>query len=1183
MGCLVLTEAEVQRIRRQLEEFPWYRRVFAGFRERVDEWIERKPEIPVEKGRAFWESCPNDGTLLVFDPYDRYTHRCPKCGTNWSDEKYNGAWVRIFQDWLQRRAIEAGILYRVLGGEKYAEVVRDALVHYADHYEEYPLANNLLGPTRLFQSTYLEAFWLNDMVVAYDLVSESPCFAPEDHAKIRQLFYASTAIIRSFDERISNRQAFNNVGMGAVALLYDDAELLEHVLRGPSGFEFQLQASLLEDGLWYEGENYHFATLDHLLNLAELARHRDIDLYTPLRPMFEGPLKLMYPDFTFPSRKDGWFGRGILYHKDIYELGYARYRDERMGGLLSQAYEEAGGREELGWRAFLYCEPVLPKLALAQLRTQTCENMPGTGAAVIRRDEGGTYASVEYGHYGGGHGHPDRLHLSFFDQGKLWLLDPGTGWYHVPELSWYRSTLAHNTVVVDGVSQAPREGVLTAFGDAGHFQVSQAQVDDVYPGVDMRRTLCLGQDFLLDVVDIWSEQEHVYDWVIHTRAAVEMQAGCTAQPCPEGLGQRDGYEYLRNVQRWDGDRLDAVLSWDDARLRVVQLPSSSIYTARTLGIPLQEEIPNHTIVARRRGATTRFATCIFRNQENMDRAELREVRPGCYEIALGDRVAAVYVGDDKGVVIQASSGGEPQGLYWFGRQNFATEFLEVAGDRVLPCASLVSLGDGTWKLNVPAEFGRVTFRGWQVEWHLQVQDAAVEIQQAPGSLTAVQRQAVSIWLDEKLQGGPVRFYRGCVNTLVYYVGYYGAPDEVESQIVLPEGWQLVDSRCTTMQAVGRYEVTVRVPSTGASGDRAAVVIAAGERRKVVPVQLEAPVRAAWAVDSSADGPRVNVTVTSLLDRDCTVNVQLHAPWLSDQPTATALRMVPGSVGVVGLELPLKPTPAPDWERIAAAFHKLDSHFELPGLSASGEYPVYALIEVDGFQGKSLARLPLYWAVPAGADAAPWVSLNRGEQAYWTEVPYQGEEDCSAQAAVTWDDRGMHLWCRVLDDVHVTDANEDDLYENDSVQVYFDFRDHNRGDHNFGPGVAAYILAPDDSKSRLRIQVIAGNREISNRDAKAPWVTVDNVVGHVKKAQSGYEIRCFFPYSSLGVPPIQPGDVVGFDFAVSDNDGTWYRKYQLVWSGSRGRRCYIRGSYHNPAEFGWLIAVGEDGDGLCASQ
>ena len=83
--------------------------------------------------------------------------------------------------------------------------------------------------------------------------------------------------------------------------------------------------------------------------------------------------------------------------------------------------------------------------------------------------------------------------------------------------------------------------------------------------------------------------------------------------------------------------------------------------------------------------------------------------------------------------------------------------------------------------------------------------------------------------------------------------------------------------------------------------------------------------------------------------------------------------------------------------------------------------------------------------------------------------------------------------------------------------------------------------------------------------------------------SGYQIRCFFPYSSLGVPPLKPGRVVGFDFAVSDNDGTWYRKYQLVWSGSRGRRCYIRGSYHSPAEYGWLIAGGKEGEGLCASR
>lgn len=1181
MGSLVLTEREVRRIRTQLEKYNWYRRIFQGFQARVDEWVARKPEIPVEKGRAFWESCPNDGTMLIFDPYDRYTHRCPKCGTNWTDEKFHGAWVRIFQDWLQKRSVEAGILYRILGNEAYAQAVRDTLVFIADHYEEYPLANNLLGPTRLFQSTYLEAFWLFDMVAAYDLVSEAPCFSQTDHAKVKQLFYASTEIIRSFDERISNRQAFNNVGMGAVALLYDDEELLEHVLRGPSGFEFHLRASLLEDGLWYEGENYHFATLHHLLNLVEMARHRDIDLYTPLRPMFEGPLKLMYPDFTFPSRKDGWFGRGIWYYKDIYELGYARYQDERMGGLLSQAYEAFGGRDKLDWRAFLYCNPELPKLPLTRLRTQTSETMPGTGAAVIRRDEGSAYASMEYGHYGGGHGHPDRLHLSYFDQGRLWFLDPGTGWYHVPELAWYRSTLAHNTVVVDGVSQDPREGILTAFGDTGDFQVSQALVRDVYPGVDMRRTLCLGKDFLFDVMDVWSREEHVYDWVVHTRAQVEMDTADEAQTLPDGLGARDGYEYLKDVKQWNGTGLDAVLSWDDAKLRIVQLPASTIYTAQTLGIPLQEEIPMNSIVARRTGAKTRFVTCIFRNKDNFHRAALREARPGCYEIAVGNSITRVYLDSDNGVVIQEEVNGELQGLHWFGRQSFQTDCLDVTGDRVLPWGALVSAGGGMWQLNVPKNFGKVVFSGWQDGWQLQVDEGAAAVLLAPGKVTVVQQQGVPIWLDEHLHGSEVRFYRGCANTFVYYVGRYSGSGH-DPRIDLPPGWYVQSTRSTQVDTVQRHELTV-VVSSGTAQERGEIAVTAGETTKTFPVVVEAPVKVRWNVCSSPEGPVVSADVISRLERTVQVTVQLHAPWLAEQPVVKEFELESGEVGRVDLPLPIEPPPVPDWQGMVKDFHELDTYFSLPGLTASGEFPVYVLVQVEDFRGKSLARLPLYWAVPEGVGAAQKVRLNRGEQAYWTEVPYQGETDCSGEAEVTWDEAGIYLRCTVQDDVHISDANEDDLYENDSVQIYFDFRTDKRGDRNFSPGVAAYILAPDAAKEHLKVQVIAGNREISNRDAKAPWVTAENVEGEVHSTPSGYQIRCFFPYSSLGVPPLKPGRVVGFDFAVSDNDGTWYRKYQLVWSGSRGRRCYIRGSYHSPAEYGWLIAGGKEGEGLCASR
>ena len=79
--------------------------------------------------------------------------------------------------------------------------------------------------------------------------------------------------------------------------------------------------------------------------------------------------------------------------------------------------------------------------------------LEGQGLAVLR--DGERYASLECGSYGGGHGHPDRLHLTLHADGVHWLPDPGTGSYVARDLFWYRSTLAHNAPRLDGVSQPP--------------------------------------------------------------------------------------------------------------------------------------------------------------------------------------------------------------------------------------------------------------------------------------------------------------------------------------------------------------------------------------------------------------------------------------------------------------------------------------------------------------------------------------------------------------------------------------------------------------------------------------------------------------------------------------------------------------------------------------------------------
>ena len=48
-----------------------------------------------------------------------------------------------------------------------------------------------------------------------------------------------------------------------------------------NGFVFQMNTSVTEDGMWYENSwGYHFYTLSAMVQIAEWARHLDIDLWT---------------------------------------------------------------------------------------------------------------------------------------------------------------------------------------------------------------------------------------------------------------------------------------------------------------------------------------------------------------------------------------------------------------------------------------------------------------------------------------------------------------------------------------------------------------------------------------------------------------------------------------------------------------------------------------------------------------------------------------------------------------------------------------------------------------------------------------------------------------------------------------------------------------------------------------
>jgi hypothetical protein len=243
------------------------------------------------------------------------------------------------------------------------------------------------------------------------------------------------------------------------------------------------------------------------------------------------------PDLTFPARKDSRYGISLAQpmYLELWEIGLSRLvRGEQyavsgndltkwLGALYRipapepepfESYlHDAGGlprtahraRLSLSWWSLLEMLPVLPD--------ETDPWTPGSvlletqGLAVLRT--GGRYAALECGLYGGGHGHPDRLHLTLHADGVHWLPDPGTGSYVSHDLLWYRSTLAHNAPRLDGASQPPGDAVCEMFD----VQDDWAWVRGRYGGV--ARTLVSGPTYLVDVLELTGREERTVELAWH--------------------------------------------------------------------------------------------------------------------------------------------------------------------------------------------------------------------------------------------------------------------------------------------------------------------------------------------------------------------------------------------------------------------------------------------------------------------------------------------------------------------------------------------------------------------------------------------------------------------------------------------------------------------------------------------
>lgn len=610
----LLTKQDVPRILEAVQKSPEAKAVYDGLKQRADSWLTKTPQYPDRGGQWWhWYTCKAcGGKLVTKSPTE---HVCADCGKMYTGWPYDDVVLDREHSALAGAIRDCGVMFTLTGNKAYAAKAREILMGYAERYLNYPLhdingkpnkGGGRVGPQTLDEST-----WLIPVVQGFDCIYDTLSAEDVKYLADKMLLPAAW-LIHDHQWGIHNICCWHDSAYGLVGLALAEPTLAADAISGPKGFHQQVEKGISDDGLWYEGAwGYHYYTMMALNPIAVAAHNIGIDVYSErYKRMYDAPLKFMAPKGELPAFHDSGTSNA-LGSGNLYEIAYARWQDPIHLLPVIQA-----GRKSL--ETLLYGAPLG---ATPEFKLQSTV-FPAAGWAILRSGDVGTsladkhipqnYLALDFGPHGGGHGHPDKLSFVFYGKGTLLAEDPGCIAYGNPaHQGWFRQSVSHNTVVVNGKSQQACTGEtqFASFGDG--IGIFSARADGAYPGVRLRRTVALIGDRLIDVFLCQAtEGEATFDWCYHNRGAFE--SVLPLQPMTAGP-TGDGYSWAKEWRQaganqewtavWRGDKAPSV-----AFAQAASDGSREVLSAIGMGNPTKIKVP--FVVSRQKGKSALFCSAM---------------------------------------------------------------------------------------------------------------------------------------------------------------------------------------------------------------------------------------------------------------------------------------------------------------------------------------------------------------------------------------------------------------------------------------------------------------------------------------------------------------------------------------------------------------------------------------------
>lgn len=601
---------------RERRSSPAFRNAYLLLESEAKAFLDEKLH-PQDRPAGYYHNyfCPDHAVELAFDAESPNAHRCPRDGRVFSGEPYDSAWRWFVNNRLSNMAYRLALMWQWDANGAYLTRCREILLAYAERYPGYPIERELpYGWGKVANHSLDEAVWLIPIARAYDLVREFLSVRERTLIETNLLALAAEHIQGQKFHRIHNIECWHNAAMAAVGICLDDAGFQKMALEDRFGFHHQLREGVLDDGMWWEGSSsYHFYTLAALIAHIQVLENNGARLHDDdrLKAMFRAPVLLAFPDFRLPATNDCWYFSSLLSDvchgvppaESFYEVAYGWYGEPDFARILERNYAR---RPRTAVESLLYGEE-LPDSG-GEFDSESAVLKP-SGIAILRsRDaiEAQSCVLLKYGPHGGGHGHPDKLSISYYARGFPVATDLGTPGYGVGlNETWYRQTLSHNTVTVNGRSQPPAEGRLVRF-DAKRtsgFEVVDAGVtweDDFYAGVTMRRVILWTDSYFWDVFHVAAPQECQLDWACRFQARRHRHSGLSCLGSISLSG--DGYAHVRQPVEFAPKQM-VTLEWGLPKGGVGAFLPEDGRTRIILGeAPLQPASDTGDLLIRRRNA-----------------------------------------------------------------------------------------------------------------------------------------------------------------------------------------------------------------------------------------------------------------------------------------------------------------------------------------------------------------------------------------------------------------------------------------------------------------------------------------------------------------------------------------------------------------------------------------------------